>query len=429
MFINLIADNSVASAAAGFAAAIRAAADILQNAVIGNFTLNIRYGWGSYNNVTDPTLTGSGGAYEGGTGADSIDYATTKSWLTAAATSADDASSVNSLNSTTTPNVLVCTAQEKALGHFTGNAADIDGSVAFGTGISPSSWTAVALHEITHAMGRSTSYYFDGVTPTILDLFRYDSLGHNQLTGGAAAYFSANGGATDLANYSQSSDYGDLVNDSVASNDPYDAFYNSNTSSSLTALDLRMLDVMGYNVGAPVLNHAPVVTAADQSVARNVTLAASSLFSVTDADGDAITKYQLWDSTADPASGHFLVGGVAQATKVAIDVSAAQLSSTTFQTGTVSDDLWARAYDGTAWGDWKEFHLNPPVSQAPSATNAAASLFSLTDIMTHHQVLDSSVASVSGHFASSDIAQGANLLAHGYDSALGGWKEFIVKPV
>ena len=57
----------------------------------------------------------------------------------------------------------------------------------------------------------------------------------------------------------------------------------------------------------------------------NQNIAASSLFSVSDADGDAITKYQFWDSTSDPLSGHFVVGGVAQGTNQYIDVTAAQL--------------------------------------------------------------------------------------------------------
>jgi len=39
----------------------------------------------------------------------------------------------------------------------------------------------------------------------------------------------------------------------------------------------------------------------------------SSLVSVSDADNDTITKYQLWDGSRDPNSGHWVVNGVAQA--------------------------------------------------------------------------------------------------------------------
>ena len=110
---------------------------------------------------------------------------------------------------------------------------------------------------------------------------------------------------------------------------------------------------------------APVVTASDFTATHNQNIAASSLFAMSDADGDAITSYQFWDSTSDPSSGHFVVGGVAQGTNVAIDVTAAQLASTTFQSGSGSDDLWVRAYDGTHWRTWKEFHVNAPIDQAP----------------------------------------------------------------
>ena len=111
-----------------------------------------------------------------------------------------------------------------------------------------------------------------------------------------------------------------------------------------------------FNENPPV-NHAPVVTASDQPVAKNASLAASSLFQVSDADGDAIANYRLWDSTADGTSGHFVINGVAQGANQHINVSATQLAQTTFQTGTTADDLWVQAFDGTVWSDWKEFDL------------------------------------------------------------------------
>src|SRR6185503_20250046 len=107
-----------------------------------------------------------------------------------------------------------------------------------------------------------------------------------------------------------------------------------------------------FSVTAPT-DVAPVVTAADQSAAKNATLAASSLFSVSDADGDAMTQYHFWDSTVDGSSGHFTINGVAQGTNQAITVSAAQLSQTRFQAGLTADDLWVQAFDGKEWSAWK----------------------------------------------------------------------------
>ena len=65
-----------------------------------------------------------------------------------------------------------------------------------------------------------------------------------------------------------------------------------------------------------------------------------------------------------------MVNGVPQGANHAIDVTAAQLASTTFQSGSGSDDLWVRANDGITWGAWKEFHVNAPVDHLPVATAA-----------------------------------------------------------
>jgi hypothetical protein len=178
-----------------------------------------------------------------------------------------------------------------------------------------------------------------------------------------------------------------------------------------------------FHVNAPI-NHAPVATAADFTATHNQNIAAASLFSVTDADSDPIAAYQFWDSTTDPSSGHWVVNGVAEGANVAIDVTAAQLSSTTFQSGSGSDDLWVRSNDGFTWGAWTEFHINAPVNHAPVATAgdftathnqniAAASLFSVTDAdsdpIAAYQLWDSTADASSGHWIVGGVAQGVNV--------------------
>ncbi len=79
-------------------------------------------------------------------------------------------------------------------------------------------------------------------------------------------------------------------------------------------------------------DRAPVLTTANLTAQHNQTLAASSLFTVSDADGDTITRYQLKDTSTDPNSGHFVVNDVAQAAGTVIDISAAQLSQVSFVT-------------------------------------------------------------------------------------------------
>jgi hypothetical protein len=182
-----------------------------------------------------------------------------------------------------------------------------------------------------------------------------------------------------------------------------------------------------FNIG-PTVNHAPVLTTADTRVAAGQTIALSNLISVSDADGDAMTRYQLYDNTSDPNSGHFMLNGQALAAKSVIDLTAAQAAQTTFVTGTVSDNLQIRAFDGQAWSaadsaDWAPFNIGPTVNHAPVLTTstvntqagqslALSSLFSVSDAdgdaMTRFQLYDDTSAPNSGHFVVNGVAQPAN---------------------
>jgi hypothetical protein len=111
-------------------------------------------------------------------------------------------------------------------------------------------------------------------------------------------------------------------------------------------------------------NSPPQVTTGLQIATPGQSLPLSNLFQVTDADGDSMTKYELWDGTAAPNSGHFAVNGVAQAAGTVIDITAAQLASTTFIAGAsgTSDSLQIRAFDGINWSaadnaSWAPFHV------------------------------------------------------------------------
>jgi hypothetical protein len=110
-----------------------------------------------------------------------------------------------------------------------------------------------------------------------------------------------------------------------------------------------------------------VVTSANVSEPPLQTLAASSLFSVTSPTGFPITEYQFWDSTRDPASGHFYVNGVQQAPGTVIDVPASQLGQVSFVTGTVGNLLQVRTFDGVSWSasdtaPWAPFNISASVA-------------------------------------------------------------------
>jgi hypothetical protein len=244
MQINLIPDSSVGSAPAGFTAAVQAAADIYDQDFAGNYTVNITYGWGTFDNAVDPSLTNATESLGGVIGNNYVNYATAKSWLTANATLGDQKVAVASLPASDTSfpgdanSFFVSSAEEKAFGVFAGSNSSIDGSMGFGT--ASFDWEGLALCEIGHALGWLTNYYAGA--PSILDLFRYASVGEYQWTGGQAAYFSTNGGTTDQANFATSFDYTLFTN---LTNDPFDAPVTSSTLN-LTNLDIEVLNDLGF---------------------------------------------------------------------------------------------------------------------------------------------------------------------------------------
>ncbi len=105
-------------------------------------------------------------------------------------------------------------------------------------------------------------------------------------------------------------------------------------------------------------NAAPVVSAANGGLLRDDALDAAALFSVSDADGDAITQYQFWDDVN--GGGHWRLNGVQQAAGQNIDVAAADLANLDYVGGANAgtEQVWVRANDGLAWGAWKNWLMS-----------------------------------------------------------------------
>ena len=167
---------------------------------------------------------------------------------------------------------------------------------------------------------------------------------------------------------------------------------------------------------------APTVTVSNVTAAHGQSFAASSLFTAKDADGDAITKYAFWDTGS--GGGHFVLNGVAQGVNQEIDVTAAQLSQLSYQSGSGADTLWVAAYDGTMWGNWSNsFTVTAPIDSGPTVTPtnseiksfanqsfAASSLFSYSDPFgspaTQYDFWNTGDGG--GHFVLNGTALGAN---------------------
>jgi hypothetical protein len=162
-------------------------------------------------------------------------------------------------------------------------------------------------------------------------------------------------------------------------------------------------------------NNKPVVTpnASTQAVALGGSVALSSLFSVSDADGDAITQYRLTDGGAK--GGYFELNGVRVSGKN-VTVSAADLASMRYVAGTAngSELLTIQASDGNAFGAKASFEMQtrgpnraPVVTPSASTQNAligdsvaVSSLFTVNDpdgdAITQYRLTD--VGSGGGYF-------------------------------
>jgi hypothetical protein len=351
MDINLIADSSVSSAPSGFTAAVQAAADIFDQDFLGNYTVNITYGWGTYDGQTNSELTTSGNNISsiGGTENSTIaSYATVKGWLDANATLSDQQAAVASLPSSTSAfpgnanSFFVSSAQEKALGVYTGSSSTIDGSIGFNdTDPANSNFLGLALTEIAHALGWLTDFYAGA--PTIADLFRFGSQGSYQWTGGDAAYFSLNDGATDLANFATTFDYtlfSNLTNDALSV--PI-----TPETTNLTSFDIEVLNAIGFGQ-APV---SASVSGTSFSVNKGQSVSISSELTVSNPDGDSITEYQFLNSGGD--GGRFVVGGTTESAGQWFEISAANLGSVVYVGGSSpgADTLQAEVFDATS-GTW-----------------------------------------------------------------------------
>ncbi len=250
--INLIWDSSTNSAPSGFKAQVQQAADIIQSMFTNNITANITVGWGEIGGqlITPGAAEALGGPYEY-----ALTYAQLKTDLTRSATSADDSTSIAHMPladpyAGSGADWLISTAQAKLFGVFSSTDPATDGEIGFGTGWT-SDWVGGALHELTHALGR--------IQGASLDLFRYSSAGHFQFVPGRAAYFSIDGGATDLANFGVSSDPGDWRNyDTLTPHDPFDEIISSDT---WTALDSKVMDVLGFTLAGQGQPGLPDLTA------------------------------------------------------------------------------------------------------------------------------------------------------------------------
>jgi hypothetical protein len=151
-------------------------------------------------------------------------------------------------------------SQEKALGLIADDGSN-DGTITFGTGFSYTfsgaiaggtiDFQGVASHEISEIMGRiglCGSSVSGSPAYTLTDAYSFSGAGTRNTGNGAGTNFSINDGSTLLKSYNNAaSNGGDCRDWASGTNDSFNAFSSSGVSNPVTAVDLREMDVLGYD--------------------------------------------------------------------------------------------------------------------------------------------------------------------------------------
>jgi hypothetical protein len=177
----------------------------------------------------------------------------------------------------------------------------------------------------------------------------------------------------------------------------------------------------GFTVTAPV-DSGPVLTVSNIAATHGESFAGSSLFTYSDPFGSAATEYDVWDTGG--GGGHFVLNGMALGANQNNDITAAQLSQLTYQSGSGTDTLWIEANDGTVWGPWSNaFTVTAPVDSGPVVTPVHSSLsstdgqsFAVSSLFTYSDPFGSAATEYDvwdtggggGHFVLNGTSLGAN---------------------
>ena len=257
MDIVLSFDSSTSSAPTAFDSAVQAAATYLDTLITNSITVHIDVGW---NEVGGNALP-SGAVAEGGPAMATLSYSQVKTALYNARDSVATDTAWANLPATDPSGgkgFSVATAQEKAWGLLSANLGKTDGVVGFSsaysydfstTGTVPSGeldFNGVALHELTHALGRVSSFGTTLTTPSVLDLFRYTGAGTLATSASQSAYFSYDGGVTNLNDFSTSGDLSDWAQS--ASADSFDAYSATGQRNVMTQADITEMNVLGFAI-------------------------------------------------------------------------------------------------------------------------------------------------------------------------------------
>jgi hypothetical protein len=156
-------------------------------------------------------------------------------------------------------------AEAQAVGYLPATLAVDSGYVGFSSsavwdfsptnGISAGAYDfqGMAAHEISEVLGRITGLYGSNPTyATPLDVLRYSAKGVSSFSYSQSAYFSINGGSTNLGTFNVTGG-GDRTDWRSIAGDAQNAYLSTGVNYALTVADKTLLDVLGWGAAAPTV--------------------------------------------------------------------------------------------------------------------------------------------------------------------------------
>jgi hypothetical protein len=346
--INLELDSNASLAPSSYINGWKSAAEILSATIRDPITVNLEIGYTENpgdGSSDDPGVASAEPAYFETDTYSQVLNLLVSNGAPAVIAAVDALPNTSSLNGRT--DFSISSAEAKVWGQVSPTDPAIDGFAGFGTGIPSNDIVGVAMHELTHAMGRVQGDASNN--PTSLALFRYTSPGQHDFFGDdlnlGPSYFSIDDGNSHLADFGRNDDAGDFLNppySSLTPHDPFDELYDAQTQQSLTSVDTTMLDMLGFS------SIVPVVHVQNVSVSRNAAIPAATMITgISNPLGDNLTTYEFFDEGG--AGGHFVVNGAAQPDNQPISVPIGSLGGVQYVGGPArgSETLAVAVFDAT----------------------------------------------------------------------------------
>jgi hypothetical protein len=298
--------NTLGTAPSGFFSAVNYVVSLFDATFTNNVTVNIEVGYGSFpfDGSTVPPL--------GENIQNNLVFTSYTQVRQALLNEGAPGATTLPLNSPISGGLVLGSAEEKALG-LIGPSSALDGwiGIASDTTLAQqlgASWSysptaapganqyylvGVLEHEITEVMGRASYLDIPG-EHAVMDLYRYKAPGVRQTGTGGPAYFSTNGGATNLDNWNTRAggDIGDWA--SSAGADAFLAFNPPDQINELSGTDLTLMSAIGWTISAaPIAGSGPAHFATIQySATHQVDFLA---FSGTNLSASFLLSTPLWN--------------------------------------------------------------------------------------------------------------------------------------